>query len=89
VRGFPSSTWPGTLDELNKLGCSYRWVTRFVCLDKVDAERELTKRRRQWFAKRKGIVTLLREMIPAGISIGGLGCDEQMLSNCRRILMVR
>jgi type IV secretion system protein VirB4 len=63
VRGFPSSTWPGTLDELNRLGFSYRWMTRFICLDKADAERELTKRRRQWFAKRKGIVTLLREMI--------------------------
>jgi len=32
-------------------------------LDKAHAERELTKLRRQWFAKRKGIVTLLRETI--------------------------
>jgi type IV secretion system protein VirB4 len=63
VRGFPTSTWPGVLDELNRLGFGYRWVTRFLCLDKADAERELTKLRRQWFAKRKGIVTLLRETI--------------------------
>ena len=32
-------------------------------LDKHQAERELTKLRRQWFAKRKSIVTLLRETI--------------------------
>ena len=63
VRGFPSSTWPGTLDELNRLGLTYRWMTRFLCLDKIEAERELTKRRRQWFAKRKSLATLLREMI--------------------------
>src|SRR6185437_5866842 len=36
VRGFPSSTWPGTLDELNRLGLTYRWMTRFLCLDKVE-----------------------------------------------------
>ena len=29
VRGFPTATWPGLLDELNRLGFSYRWVTRF------------------------------------------------------------
>jgi type IV secretory pathway VirB4 component len=63
VRGFPNSTWPDLLDELNRLGFAYRWVTRFVFLDKADAERELTKLRRQWFAKRKGIVTLLRETV--------------------------
>jgi type IV secretion system protein TrbE len=63
IKGFPSSTWPGTLDELNRMRFAYRWMTRFLCLDKVDAERELGKRRRQWFAKRKGLVTLLREMV--------------------------
>jgi type IV secretion system protein TrbE len=63
VRGFPTASWPGLLDELNRLPFSYRWVTRFVFLDKHQAERELTKLRRQWFAKRKSIVALLRETI--------------------------
>jgi type IV secretion system protein VirB4 len=63
VRGFPSATWPGILDDLNRLGFAYRWTTRLLCLDKAEAERELIKIRRQWFAKRKGIVTLLRETI--------------------------
>jgi len=63
VRGFPPATWPGILDDLNRLGFAYRWTTRFLCLDKAEAERELIKIRRQWFAKRKGIVTLLRETI--------------------------
>jgi type IV secretion/conjugal transfer VirB4 family ATPase len=63
IRGFPTSTWPGLLDEINRLGFAYRWVTRFLFLDKNAAERELVKVRRQWFAKRKGIVTLLRETV--------------------------
>ena len=63
VRGFPTSTWPGLLDDLNRLGFAYRWMTRFLFLSKSDAQRELTRLRRQWFAKRKGVVTLLRETI--------------------------
>ncbi|MDP3750784.1 MAG: conjugal transfer protein TrbE [Polaromonas sp.] len=63
VRGFPASTWPGLLDDLNRLGFAYRWSTRFLCLDKAEAEKELRRLRRQWFAKRKNIVALLRETI--------------------------
>jgi type IV secretion system protein VirB4 len=63
VRGFPTSTWPGVLDDLNRLGFAYRWSTRFLCLDKAEAEKELTRLRRQWFAKRKNVVALLRETI--------------------------
>lgn len=39
VRGFPTSTWPGLLDDLNRLGFAYRWSTRFICMDKAEAER--------------------------------------------------
>ncbi|MBI1285917.1 MAG: conjugal transfer protein TrbE [Thiobacillus sp.] len=63
VLGFPGLTRPGILDALNHLELSYRWTTRFICLDKTDATRELTKLRRQWFAKRKSITALLREVM--------------------------
>ncbi|KRE89448.1 conjugal transfer protein TrbE [Frateuria sp. Soil773] len=63
VRGFPTSTWPGLLDDLNRLGFAYRWSTRFLCMDKAEAEKELTRLRRQWFAKRKNVVSLLRETL--------------------------
>jgi type IV secretion system protein VirB4 len=63
VRGFPTSTWPGLLDDLNRLGFAYRWSTRFLCMDKAESERELGRLRRQWFAKRKTVVALLRETI--------------------------
>lgn len=63
VRGFPASTWPGMLDDLNRLGFAYRWSTRFLCMDKTEAEKELVRLRRQWFAKRKNVVALLRETL--------------------------
>ena len=63
VRGFPTSTWPGLLDDLNRLRFAYRWSTRFLCMDKAEAEKELGRLRRQWFAKRKNVVALLRETI--------------------------
>ena len=49
VMGFPSATYPGILDELNRLAFPYRWSTRAVALDKTDAARVLTRIRRQWF----------------------------------------
>ncbi|MEG4315202.1 conjugal transfer protein TrbE [Pseudomonas sp. FIP_A4] len=63
VRGLPSSSWPGVLDELNHLALTYRWSTRFICMDKVEALAELTRLRRQWFAKRKGVMALMRETL--------------------------
>lgn len=63
IMGFPSATWPGILDELNRLAFPYRWSTRAITLDKTDATRLLTRIRRQWFAKRKSIGAILKEVM--------------------------
>ncbi|MGO4286992.1 conjugal transfer protein TrbE [Bosea sp. TAB14] len=63
IVGFPTATTPGILDELNRLAFSYRWSTRAVMLDKTDATKLLTKIRRQWFAKRKSIASILKEIM--------------------------
>ncbi|MCL4765423.1 MAG: P-type conjugative transfer protein TrbJ [Hyphomicrobiaceae bacterium] len=63
VTGFPSTTTPGLLDALNDLGFAYRWTTRWIALDKIQANRQLTKLRRQWFAKRKSVAAILREVM--------------------------
>ncbi|MBA3069125.1 MAG: conjugal transfer protein TrbE [Hyphomonas sp.] len=63
VLGFPGSTLPGLLDELNRQGFAYRWVTRFIALDKTEATRLLTRKRRHWFAKRKSVGAVLRETL--------------------------
>ena len=63
ILGFPSLTRPGILDALNHQDFACRWVTRFIALDKTEATRTLTRLRRQWFAKRKSITALLREVL--------------------------
>lgn len=63
IVGFPGATTPGILDELNRLPFSYRWSTRAIMLDKTDAIKLLTKIRRQWFAKRKSIGAILKEVM--------------------------
>ncbi|PPC98242.1 MAG: conjugal transfer protein TrbE, partial [Methylocystis sp.] len=63
IMGFPSATYPGVLDELNRLAFPYRWSTRAITLDKTDATKVLTRIRRQWFAKRKSIFAILKEVM--------------------------
>lgn len=63
VVGFPTATTPGILDDLNRLAFPYRWSTRALMLDKTDATKLLTKIRRQWFAKRKSIAAILKEVM--------------------------
>ena len=63
VMGFPSTTHPGILDELNRLAFPYRWSTRALCLDKTDATKLLVKIRRQWFSKRKSVMAILKEVM--------------------------
>ena len=63
VIGFPTVTFPGILDDLNRLAFPYRWSTRAIMLDKTDATRLVTKIRRQWFAKRKSIAAILKEVL--------------------------
>ena len=63
IRAYVNRTLPCLLDRLNELPIEYRWVGRYLPMDKADATRHLNKLRRQWFAKRKGMVTLLKEAI--------------------------
>ena len=61
IMGFPTASVPAILDSLNHLPIEYRWVTRFLPLDKADAEKTLKSYKRQWFSKRKGMMTMLKE----------------------------
>jgi type IV secretion system protein VirB4 len=63
ILGFPNMSRPGILDALNATDFGYRWMTRFIALDRTDATKTLTRIRRQWFNKRKSIAALLREVM--------------------------
>jgi type IV secretion/conjugal transfer VirB4 family ATPase len=69
IMGFPTRTWPGLLDDLNRLAFPYRWSTRAICMDKTDATKVLGRIRRQWFAKRKSIMAILKEVMTNEASV--------------------
>ncbi|KDA04201.1 conjugal transfer protein TrbE [Hyphomonas oceanitis] len=63
INGFPATGEPGLLSELDQLGFAYRWVTRFLPLDRADAEKTLNTYVRNWFAKRRSLTSYLREIL--------------------------
>jgi type IV secretion system protein VirB4 len=69
IVGFPTATTPGILDELNALAFPYRWSTRAIMLDKLEATKLLTRIRRQWFAKRKSVAAILKEVMTNEASV--------------------
>ena len=69
ITGFPTQTTPGLLDDLNRLAFPYRWSTRALLLDKTDATKLLSRIRRQWFAKRKSIAAILKEVMTNEASV--------------------
>ncbi|OWR00381.1 conjugal transfer protein TrbE [Sphingopyxis witflariensis] len=69
ITGLPSVTFPGLLDELNRQAFAYRWSSRAIMLDKTDATKLLTRIRRQWFAKRKSLAAILKEVMTNEASV--------------------
>lgn len=66
VNGFPAATCPGILDSLNYLETEYRWVTRFIALDKSEARTLIQRHRREWMRGSKGLLTMLKEQAAGG-----------------------
>jgi type IV secretion system protein VirB4 len=61
VRSFPDWTQFGMFDRLNDLGFSYRWVSRFLPMDKDEALAALNTTRKRWFQGRKPLSAMLAE----------------------------
>ncbi|MCR9095681.1 MAG: hypothetical protein NXI30_15780 [bacterium] len=62
ITDFPAESSPAMLDELSSLSIVYRWSVRFLPLDLPTAEARLKVIQRQWFQKRKGLMSLAREV---------------------------
>lgn len=60
IDGFPLESDPQILKDLDGLGCEYRWSTRFICLSKNEAVRELKKYSKQWFSKKRSLWSLVK-----------------------------
>ncbi len=62
IDGFPQSSMPGILSDLDKLPMTYRWSTRFIALDPTEARSKLVKFKRKWSQKSKPFVDQLFKM---------------------------
>jgi len=58
VNDFPQETYPAILDRLNRERLEYRWSSRFICIDKEDAKKEIQKKEK---AHRGSATTLLQD----------------------------
>ncbi|MFR8991726.1 MAG: ATPase [Fusobacterium sp.] len=61
IIGFPQYTHPSFFDELNKLDIEYRWNTRYMIIDKLEALSLLEKKRKAWFSGRKSLLQVASE----------------------------
>lgn len=68
VRGFPSSTFVGMLEQLGQLRFPYRWVTRFICLDTADAEARILTTQKDWFSKQQSLRSHVTELFTSARS---------------------
>lgn len=63
IVSYPPAACPGMLDALNRLSMEYRWVTRYICLDRYEGEGKITTKRREWFSGQKSVPTMIKETI--------------------------
>ncbi len=63
VIAHPGRTVPAMLDALDHLPLPFRWVVRYMPLSPTDAAALISKRRRQYWGKRKSIVSLFKEAV--------------------------
>lgn len=58
---FPNTTYPTMLRELNNLGFNYRWTTRYIFLDREQAEKYISKMADLHYQGRKSASSLAME----------------------------
>lgn len=63
IKSYPNDTWPCIFDELNRLNFRYRWVTRYLFMDRQEAIKEVEKYQSGWNSKRESIGNKLMQII--------------------------
>ena len=51
IDGLPAESWPGILNVLDQLPLTYRWSSRFMFLDEIEARERLERTRKKWQQK--------------------------------------
>jgi len=61
INDFPDESYPAVLDSLNRARLEYRWVTRYICLDKEEGLKEARKKEKAHRGSRKSFLQTLAE----------------------------
>ena len=61
INDFPEDTYPAILDSLNRARLEYRWVTRYICLDKETGAKEAQKKEKAHRGNRKTLLQTFAE----------------------------
>lgn len=51
IDAFPAESWPGILNVLDAMPLGYRWSSRFMFLDPIEARQKLERTRKKWLQK--------------------------------------
>jgi len=63
ILDFPPMSTPGVFDVFNNMDIEYRWVSRYICLSKMDAMEELKNFLMRWNQQIKSFWTQVREAV--------------------------
>jgi len=62
IKDFPSSTYPAMFDLLNKASVEYRWVTRWIGMDKIESAKLIEKYQKRFNNARKSWGQVITEV---------------------------
>ena len=80
INDFPDESYPAILDSLNRARLEYRWVTRYICLDKEEGVKEARKKEKAHRGSRKTFLQTFAESTsgePAQAVNHGAGVKEK------------
>ena len=86
VLDFPPMSTPGVLNAFNNIDIEYRWVSRFICMSKADAQKELQDYRMRWNQQIRGFWTqvkkaLAKESLQTRTTEDGTDVNETAIAN--------
>ncbi len=59
IDGFPAESYPTILNRLSDIPVTTRFSTRFICIDKFEAEKKLESIKKRWQQKQRGMMQVI------------------------------
>lgn len=59
IDGFPVESYPSILSKLSDIPINSRFSTRFICIDKLEAESKLKKIKSKWAQAQRGMLSVV------------------------------